>query len=280
MDAADASRARHEAYHRRGWKDAKHIHPEASVEMPATGERLEGRDETLRFRQDYPEPRGTFAALRALGGANEAAVEVRVHAPDGQRLPMAAFWQARDGRLCRGVEYWVTVGAESPPPGRRAAFPRGQGLPVQGTVVRRRSRRLARPREALEQRGKDLGRLLAPDPLAHCRKCPSSERGLCRLLPDLPHGGSGAQWGRVDAVLHPGHGRELPAEQVLGELAGALRIRRRELDVREAAGSRSCHARLPPRTRREATPAGAFPVVPPEPDEASILGRDPSSACL
>jgi ketosteroid isomerase-like protein len=119
MDAPDLARALYAAYQARDWARAlTFLHPDAEVDMPATSERLAGREEVIRFQREYPEPWGDLAVLRALGDAGAAAAEVEIRAPEGV-FRMAAFWDVRDGLLARGTEYWVDPGG-SPPPGRNA----------------------------------------------------------------------------------------------------------------------------------------------------------------
>ena len=121
MTGPELVRGLYEAYQRRDWGAAEALlHPDASVAMPATSERLSGRAGVIGFQKAYPEPWGTITVLRVLEDADGAAAEVEVVAPDGTRFAMAAFWRTRDGLLHTGTEYWVTVGGEEPPPSRPA----------------------------------------------------------------------------------------------------------------------------------------------------------------
>jgi ketosteroid isomerase-like protein len=116
------ARALYTAYQARDWARAEtFLHPDAVLDMPATGERLVGREQVLRFQREYPEPWGELSVLRVLGDAAAAAAEVQIRAPGGDVFRMAAFWALRDGLLASGTEYWVDPGG-SPPPGR-AAYP-------------------------------------------------------------------------------------------------------------------------------------------------------------
>jgi ketosteroid isomerase-like protein len=123
MDATGQVEALYTAYQARDWAAAeRYLHPDAVVAMPATAERLDGRPAVLGFQRDYPEPWGDLAVRRVVGGPEQAAAEIEVVAPDGQVYAMAAFWRQDDGLLRDGVEYWVTVGGDQPPPGRPTAF--------------------------------------------------------------------------------------------------------------------------------------------------------------
>lgn len=128
MDAVAQVEALYTAYQARDWaRAAGYLHPDAVVEMPATGERLDGRDGIIDWQRDYPEPWGVLTVRRALGGPADGAAEIEIVDPEGRRFAMAAFWRQRDGLLHEGVEYWVTVGGDTPPPERRTAFPADQG---------------------------------------------------------------------------------------------------------------------------------------------------------
>jgi SnoaL-like domain len=123
VDAAQQVEALYEAYQERDWgRAATCLHPDAVLDMPATGERLVGRDGVIGFQRSYPEPWGDLTVRRVLGSQSEGAAEVEIVDPDGQRFAMAAFWRQEDGLLRVGVEYWVTVGGETPPSGRMTAF--------------------------------------------------------------------------------------------------------------------------------------------------------------
>jgi len=123
MDARDQVRALYEAYGRRDWdRAAEVLHPAVVVDMPATAERLEGRDAVIEFQRSYPEPWGRLGVRRVLGDSSRAVAEIEVIDPGGRSFAMAGFWAEDDGLLLSGVEYWVTVGGDRPAPGRATAF--------------------------------------------------------------------------------------------------------------------------------------------------------------
>jgi ketosteroid isomerase-like protein len=112
------ARALYEHYQRRNWAAARNLlHPDAVLEMPATRERLEGRQALMALQENYPEPWGDLTVLRVVGDDSRptAAVELEIVGPTGH-FRCAAFWVADAGLLTDGVEYWVTVGGEEPPP--------------------------------------------------------------------------------------------------------------------------------------------------------------------
>ena len=53
--------------------------------------------------------------LRVVGQGAAAVAENDIVGP-AETFRCAAFWQARGGLLHRGVEYWVTVDGDEPPP--------------------------------------------------------------------------------------------------------------------------------------------------------------------
>lgn len=120
MSADQSLRWLYEAYQDRDWDRARDfLHPAAVVVLPATSERLDGRDHVIGFQRRYPEPWGDLAVLRVIGGEMSAAGEIEVRAPSAA-FRMAAFWETRDGLLWRGTEYWVDLGG-TPPAGREHA---------------------------------------------------------------------------------------------------------------------------------------------------------------
>lgn len=120
MSTAALVRALYEAYDARDWEAATPLlHEDAVVEMPTTGERLDGRDAVIGFQRTYPEPWGVLSVLRVVGEGATAAAEIEVVAPDAT-FRMAAFWRSEAGLLRDGAEYWITVGGEDAPERQRA----------------------------------------------------------------------------------------------------------------------------------------------------------------
>jgi ketosteroid isomerase-like protein len=106
------------SYQARDWDQAAALlHPDATVDMPATSEHLAGRDTVVAWSRDFPEPWGTLTVGRVYGDDEGAVAEVTVVDPHQQEYRMAGFWTVRDGLLHQGLELWVDVGGE-PPPGR------------------------------------------------------------------------------------------------------------------------------------------------------------------
>jgi len=119
MDTGSSVRGLYEAYQDRDWERARLLlNPDAVLEMPATAERLVGREAIISFQRAYPEPWGILTVERVLADADGEAAQVSIVDPSGRRFGLAAFWRSYEGLLHRGVEYWVTVGGEHPPPSR------------------------------------------------------------------------------------------------------------------------------------------------------------------
>jgi ketosteroid isomerase-like protein len=116
-NTADLVRVPYEHYQARDWSAAEELlDPGVHLRMPAASEVLSGRDSVLGLQVDYPEPWGELSVLRVVGdGGSGAAVEVEITGLE-QVFRCAAFWEAHEGRLYRGTEYWVTVGGEEPGP--------------------------------------------------------------------------------------------------------------------------------------------------------------------
>jgi ketosteroid isomerase-like protein len=122
MEATALVRELYECYQRRDWDAAADLlHPDATLDMPATRERLPGREQVIEFQREYPEPWGDLSVLRVLGGGDEACTEVEITGPK-HTFRLAAFWRTDGDLLVEGIEYWVTVGGEQPPPGRAPTY--------------------------------------------------------------------------------------------------------------------------------------------------------------
>jgi len=111
----------YELYQDRDWTAAARLlDEEVRLHMPATDERLAGRERVIALQREYPEPWGELRVQRVTGDDGTAAAEIEIVAPDATHR-CAAFWTVRDGLLVDGVEYWVTLGRETADPARRPA---------------------------------------------------------------------------------------------------------------------------------------------------------------
>lgn len=116
-DAVDLVTTLYERYQACDWPAAARLlHPDVRLEMPATWGVLSGRDAVMALQEGYPEPWGDLVVLRVVfDGDSTVAAEIEITGP-AEVFRCAAFWQAHEGALHRGVEYWVTVGADEPGP--------------------------------------------------------------------------------------------------------------------------------------------------------------------
>jgi ketosteroid isomerase-like protein len=109
-EAGELVRQLYEAFQQRDWDACVPLlHPDATSELPRSGERFDGADAVLEANRSYPEPWGELAILRIVGEGEEAAAEIEVTGGADGDWRMAAFWTVREGRLYRGVEYWVPL---------------------------------------------------------------------------------------------------------------------------------------------------------------------------
>jgi hypothetical protein len=90
--------------------------------MPATDEHLVGREQVIALQRDYPEPWGDLRVLRVVSDGVVTVAEIEIVGP-ADLFRCAALWTIREDLLDDGVEYWVTVGSDRPPPDRPAYRP-------------------------------------------------------------------------------------------------------------------------------------------------------------
>jgi ketosteroid isomerase-like protein len=76
------------------------------LEWPQSGERIRGRDNYAAMNEQYPaHGRWTFTVNRLVGNNDEAVSDVTVS--DGVQVARAiSFFEARDGKINKMVEYW------------------------------------------------------------------------------------------------------------------------------------------------------------------------------
>jgi limonene-1,2-epoxide hydrolase len=108
-----------EAIQARDWDLAgEQLQTDAEFEWPQTGERFAGRDHVIGMNRAYPEG-WTIEVQRIVAAGGVVVSEVRVpHQTLGVSWA-ASFFELRDGRIARAVEYWSD---EAPPPDWRAPY--------------------------------------------------------------------------------------------------------------------------------------------------------------
>jgi ketosteroid isomerase-like protein len=76
------------------------------LEWPQSNERIRGADNFIRMNVEYPtQGTWTFDIQRLVASAEEAVTQVAI--TDGQQSALAlSFFQVKDGKVVRLVEYW------------------------------------------------------------------------------------------------------------------------------------------------------------------------------
>jgi hypothetical protein len=93
--------------------------PELEVEWMATGELFAGRDAFVGMNRAYPE--GWEIQVRQIVANGPLVVsETLVPYVDGTLFAVTSWWEVEGGLIQHGREYYVTVGAETPPAWRAA----------------------------------------------------------------------------------------------------------------------------------------------------------------
>jgi len=117
MDAGEIVREFHRRMQARDWRGAESfLADDVHIEYTSTGEQFDG-PAFLAMNEAYPE--GWSLEVREVVAAGDrVAAQVRVHHAD-QVFWCAGFYTVTDDRIARGVEHWVTEGAETPAPWRR-----------------------------------------------------------------------------------------------------------------------------------------------------------------
>jgi ketosteroid isomerase-like protein len=92
---------------------------DVEFEWPHSLERFRGRDTVVGMNRAYPEG-WSIEVLRVLDAGPIVVSEVRVPFKGQAVFFVASFFEVRDGRIRRAVEYWVEAGQEERPEWRRA----------------------------------------------------------------------------------------------------------------------------------------------------------------
>lgn len=93
--------------------------PDVEVLWPATGELLVGPENVVEVNREYPE--GWSIDVRSvLADGDQVASDVVVPFSESETFAVGSFWTILDGRIHRGVEYWVTLNGDAPPTWRDA----------------------------------------------------------------------------------------------------------------------------------------------------------------
>lgn len=100
----------------RAWeRAASFVATDVVIDWPSTGERFRGSD-FLAMQRAYPEG-WSITVHEAMSSGDRVAARVNVD-QDDETYWCAGFYTIAAGVILAGVEYWVTGGAEQPPPWR------------------------------------------------------------------------------------------------------------------------------------------------------------------
>jgi ketosteroid isomerase-like protein len=118
-EASDVVRSYWDRIQARDWDGmAALLAEDVVVDWPHSGERFRGRDNVVGVNREYPEG-WAIDVRRVVDGGDVVVSEVRVPFRDEAEFVVASFFEVRDGRIHRAVEYWVQAGQEEPPAWRR-----------------------------------------------------------------------------------------------------------------------------------------------------------------
>jgi ketosteroid isomerase-like protein len=119
-------RAFNERDFRRGGDE---LHDEFVAEWPHTGERIRGRDNFVRVNAEHPDPWTSIEILRIVGEGDVVVSEVAVPVKDAPTAFAASFFEFKDGKIARLVEYWVDEAGQAPYESRSSLVERIEDLP-------------------------------------------------------------------------------------------------------------------------------------------------------
>jgi len=102
----------------RDWDGAAELlHEDLVVDWPFSNERFRGRDNFVQANVHHPAPDWHIEVRRVVAEGDQVASEVIVPF-DGGVAQAASFFELRDGRIARIVEYWIDRGQQEPLPYR------------------------------------------------------------------------------------------------------------------------------------------------------------------
>lgn len=118
MEPSEVARALWHRFQDHDWTGAAELIAEnATIEWPATRERLVGRDNIIAVNREYPEG-WSIKVLRVVAEDDQVVAEVEVPHTELGLFRVASFYTVRDSQIIHGTEYWTTVGGEEPPADR------------------------------------------------------------------------------------------------------------------------------------------------------------------
>jgi ketosteroid isomerase-like protein len=98
----------------RDWEGAAALlHEDVVVDWPWSAERIRGRDNFIRVNRHHPAPDWHIEVRRIVADGDQVVSEVVVPHADGVSQA-ASFFELRDERIARIVEYWIDFGQQEP----------------------------------------------------------------------------------------------------------------------------------------------------------------------
>ncbi|MDP9340776.1 MAG: nuclear transport factor 2 family protein [Actinomycetota bacterium] len=103
-----------ELFEERDWQGAGALlHEDVVVDWPWSAERIRGRDNFISVNRHHPAPDWHIEVRRIVAEGDQVVSEVIVPYEGGQSRA-ASFFELRDGRIARIVEYWIDHGQQEP----------------------------------------------------------------------------------------------------------------------------------------------------------------------
>jgi ketosteroid isomerase-like protein len=110
----DVVRRLWELFEARDWEEAAALlHEDVVVDWPWSAERIRGRDNFIRVNVHHPAPDWHIELRRLVAEGDQVVSEVAVPY-EGGRTQAASFYELREGRIARIVEYWIDFGQQEP----------------------------------------------------------------------------------------------------------------------------------------------------------------------
>ena len=95
-------------------RGGEELHDDFVCEWPHSGERIRGRANFVRVNAEHPDPWTSIEILKIVGEGDVVVSEVAVPVEGAPTAYAASFFELRDGKIARLVEYWVDAGGQRP----------------------------------------------------------------------------------------------------------------------------------------------------------------------
>lgn len=95
------------------------LHDDFVADWPHSGERIRGRANFVAVNRDHPDPWISVELRRIVAEGDLVATEVAVPVAGAATNYAASFFEFRDGKIARVVEYWVEERSQVPYESRR-----------------------------------------------------------------------------------------------------------------------------------------------------------------